>query len=202
VPYILEQMALPADFSENTNAVYLGMYRSAWSDITSDDTVHLVTWSPKPRFINYDKHGDNDYNMQWMSMLDILLNANRCASKYAFVAEITDVGRLHMHGFIVVTDRIKYHKSFLPSLKRNGFVKVDKASSNKWKTFKYHVKEINITPQYITEYPVVINHINRNYVRKRLTLFKCLVAHNYEDNKIKKRNVMEMLKYEGDSDID
>lgn len=195
-------MALPPDFSENQATSYLGLYRTAWSDITTDDTVTLITWSPKPRFIDYDKHGDNDYNMQWMTMLDVLLNVNRCSSKYAFVAEITDVGRLHMHGFIVITDKVKYHKSFLPSLKRNGFIKVDKASSNNWKTFKYHVKEINITPQYITEYPVVLNHINRFWIRKRLTLFKCLVANNYEEKCIKKRNVMDMLRYEGDSDCD
>lgn len=196
-------MALPGNFSEKPKCdTFRSLYTAAWSDITTDDTVTLITWSPKPRFLNHDKYGDNDYNIQWMTMLDILLNVNRCASKYAFVAEITDVGRLHMHGFIVVTDKVKYHKSFLPSLKRNGFIKPSKATSNAWKTFKYHVKDINVTPQYITEYPIVLNHLNRDYVRKRLTLYKCLVAVNYEEKSIKKRNVMDMLQFVGDSDTD
>lgn len=175
------------------------MYRSAWQDIEEYDKVLLITWNPRPRFYNYDLHGENDYNMQWRTMLDKLQWANRCLSRYAFVAEISDDGKLHMHGFMVVSDRIKYNKSFLPSLRVNGFIKVSKANSKMWKTFKYHVKDLSATSAYITDSLYVLTHENREDVHKDLTLYKALVAHSY-DKMIKKRNVMEMLLFEEDSD--
>lgn len=187
MPLVLEQMALPM-----IPEIARNVYRSAWQDLEDFDKVILITWNPKPRFYSYDMHGENDYNMQWRTMVDKLQWANRCCSRYAFVAEISDMGKLHMHGFLVVSDRVKYHKSFLPSLRVNGFIKISKASSHLWKTFKYHVKELSITSDYITDLQYVLTHENREEVHKELVLYKALIAHSYEKT-IKKLNVMDML---------
>lgn len=168
-------------------------YRTFWSEIMSEDTVYLITWNPKPRFYNYDLHGNNDYEAQWRTMLDKLLTVNRCSSKYAFVAEISDQGKLHMHGSMVIRDKVKYHKSFLPTLRNNGFVKISKATSHSWKTFKYHVKDLFATADYIKDNPIVITSDNRDDVLRELNLYKSLIAYHYDVKQIKKRNVMEML---------
>lgn len=178
----------------------LNRFRDSWSSIQDDDTVYLITWNPKPKFYNYDLNGENDFDMQWLTMLDKLIQVNRCSYTYAFVAEISDMGKLHMHGFLVVSDKVKYHKSFLPTLRKNGFVKVSKASSNKWKTFKYHVKDLPSTCKHVTQWPIVLTPENCKFVQKNIAVYRALVSHAYDEKQIKKRNVMEMLTFMSGSD--
>lgn len=202
-------LLVPGRFVPYTPDQSLKLYRDAWSNIEDLDTVWLITWNPKPRFYNYDGHRnpegdyDNDYDMQWRTMQQKLLTANRCLSNYAFVAEISDDGKLHMHGFMVVSDKIKYFKSFLPGLTSNGFVKKSKANSHRWKTFKYHVKDLHCTVGLLAEQCYVITPETRESMAKDLHMYKALVSHHY-DQQIKKMNVMQMLSsnqfFEEDSD--
>lgn len=190
MPLVLEQMALPRS---DLTTLPLDLYRNAWNDIEDYDKVILITWNPKPRFYNYDHNGDNDFEMQWRTMLDKLFEANRCCSRYAFVAEVSDAGKLHMHGFLVVSDKIKYYKKFLPTLRANGFIKIPKANSHKWKTFKYHVKEVDFTSDLIKDSSIVLTHHNYKQMRRELTVFKCMVLHSYDAKVLRKKNVMAML---------
>lgn len=173
----------------------LDCYKSSWKDIEDYDKVYLITWNPKPRFYNYSIFGENDYNVQWRTMLKVLLEANRCCSRFAFVPEISDEGKLHMHGWFVVSDRIKYHKSFLPSLNRGGFIKKSKAKKHTWDVFKYHVKEVDITQEYLNQHEnIVVTHENCKAIRAEMHLYLALIEHNYNNKKaVKKQNVMKML---------
>jgi len=176
------------------------LYCDQYNEITDVCTVMLITWNPKPRFYNYDKYGDNDFDVQWVTMLDVLLRANRCCSNYAFVAEISELGKLHMHGFLVVSDKIKYLRSFLPTLRKNGFISVSKASSHGWKTFKYHVKDIPNTCELIKKFPIVLTKKNYLQMNRDVTLLKVFVPPDNEKAKIKKKNVMEMIEFESQSE--
>lgn len=184
-------MALPPVFSDQHRQPYV----SAWSDINFDeDTVWLITWNPKPKFYNYDKYGENDYNMQWHTMIDALSKSIRCLLKFAFVPEVSEVGKLHMHGWYVIKDKVKYRKSFKRMLLRTGMVKESQVKYHEWKTYKYHIKELkDITPQFVTNIrPLCYTHENRKYIERSLTLKQVLVAVDY-DKKIKKRNVYELM---------
>lgn len=181
-------MARPADS--------LGVYKDAWNDIEDYDKVILITWNPKPRFYNYDKHGENNFDMQWWTMALLLVEADRCCSRFAFVPELSEDGKLHMHGWYVVSDKVKYYKSFLPKLRSSGFIKKSKAKSHNWKTFRYHVKDLEETCDYVTElHDLPITHFNVKHVKKHYHLKKMLLSTNY-DLKVKKRNVLQMLQKE------
>lgn len=147
-------------------AVSRDFYNEAWSEIEETDHVYLFTWNPKPRFYQYDKYGDNDYNNQWLTMCKKIVKLERCSKNYAIVAEISDSGKLHCHGFFVMKDKVKWIKSVLPSFKRGGFVKHAKANSHKWEVFKYHVKEIEITDSLIRDIPIVVTPFTQKEVIK------------------------------------
>ena len=51
-------------------------------------------------------------------------------------------GNIHYHGLFSISDKIKWYKSVLPTLKRNGYVKVVKVvEKHRDKWVKYIVKE-------------------------------------------------------------
>lgn len=190
-------MALPR--SEQSDAM-LDLFRESYHQIEEDQTLYLITWNPKPRFYSYDKLGKNDYVMQWQTMLDKLVNITRCSKLFAFVAEISDVGKLHMHGWLQLNDPIKFHKSFLPTLRKNGYLKLNKANSHNWKTVRYHVKDLYNTSMHITDddYPIVLTPNNVKVVTKRLTILKALVLNpDLPKKAVKKLNVFTMLKDAG-----
>lgn len=175
-------------------------YKEAWNDLDELNTVYLITWNPKPKFYNYTPYGDNDYRLQWFTMVDVLSNAYRSLHYFAFMPEISDEGKLHMHGFFTIRDKVKYHKSFLPSLKRGGFIKKSRVNSLKWKTFKYHVKDVQDTLDHMPFMnnellELCVNHHNCQLWRRYITEYKMLVNHIDETNKKPtKKNVMQLLK--------
>lgn len=181
------------------------VYEYAWDEIEEYDKVMLITWNPKPRFYAYDPYGDNNYPRQWNTMLEVLCEAYRTCSRFAFVPEISEDGKLHMHGWYVIKDRLKYHKSFLPSLRKNGFIKKSKARSHEWKTFKYHVKELEITREYLPDYEsMVITHMNYMYFKKLVNLQRILNSEMEKNKKlVKKYNVLKMIEdYSSSSSIE
>lgn len=193
-------MALPCKFHKAMEQLYW----DAYADLDSDDSIYLLTWNPKPRFYNYDHNGDNDYVMQWMTMLRTLLKSLRCLSKYAFVAEISDVGKLHIHGFLTIADKVKYHRSFLPSLRNNGFIKISKLKKLQRKSVKYHVKDIKETRQYFIsepDLPYVLTHENDKVVNKMYHRYVLFIKNPDEPKEVlKKRNVMCYLEFLSEED--
>lgn len=166
-------MALPR-VSEKRKE-YIGYINRAFDNVERDNTLHLITWNPKPKFYGYCLFGKNDYDSQWDQMLSILLLCNRCLYNYSFVAEISEEGKLHVHGFYQVYDKVKYHRSFLPSLKKNGFVKHNKARSYDRKVIKYHKKDIRDTIEHMADQsvPVVltahtIKDLKQNHVLRTI----------------------------------
>lgn len=161
-------MALPRTFSKTERTdMSNDSYRDTWNEIDELEKVILITWTPNDRFYAYNKYGANDYNLQWRTMLNVLCEAPRCCSLFAFMPEISPEGRLHMHGWFIVKDKVKYHKSFLPSLKRGGFIKKKPANSKGWKTFVYHIKDTHDTVEYLTDFDnICLNSDNCSEVKK------------------------------------
>lgn len=171
----------------------LETFQLAFDDINQLSTTYLITWNPKPKFYQSSINDVHiNYDLQWWTMLSILKEANRCCSQFAFVPEISIEGKLHMHGWFTLKDMVKFHKSFLPSLKRNGFVKMNQARSIKWKTFKYHIKDLYDTHQHLYTHDIVVTHHNIQNIREEYTLKYVLDSNNY-DKKIKKGDVISML---------
>lgn len=158
----------------------LELYKEAFTRIDPRKETWLITWNPSPRRAGYcKKDGTDDYILSWEQMLQVLWEADLCCEPFAFVPEVSLVGKLHMHGFFQIKDRVKLSRKFLPSLKKLGFIKTNIARSIKWDTFKYHVKDIDITRQFIPlDYPILITDMIseqiRDYVMKEWFLKKKL----------------------------
>lgn len=106
----------------------------------SVDNVYLITWNPNRRLVL----DGTPFKKKWEAMIvKVLNNLRRCCDKYCIVPEISDAGRLHCHGWVVITDRIKWHKSLLPQMQRNGFVKM--AKLRHVKGFEYSIKDAEVT---------------------------------------------------------
>lgn len=186
-------MALPRNFHDN-----IEIYKKAYGWLNPDRDIWLITWNPKPCFYQYNPNRESNYDLQWKTMLDLILPRVRCLSNYALVPEISDAGKLHLHGFYQIKDKVKYHKSFLPSLKKNGFIKVNKVSKHQWKTYQYHIKDLEVTNDFITQvWPLVVTDETSNELNRDLQLWKLSVnKQHYEEVKnksIKKLNVYSML---------
>lgn len=199
-------MALPAIFGKKEKTdLSSDTFRNAFNEIDILEKVYLITWNPKPRFYNYQPFEENDYNLQWMTMIDVLCMADRCCSNYAFVPEISPEGKLHMHGWFIISDKVKYHKSFLPSLKRNGFIKKLPANSHGWKTFQYHVKDVQETVEYLTEFDnIVLTPDTTDSLKKRIRRYRTLCDKIDKPKKfaIQKQNVMLMIQNAYAIDLD
>lgn len=172
------------------------LYKDAWENIEEMDDVIFITWNPKPRFYPCTEERDGlisiNYNVQWLMMLQKLVLVDRCCRNYGIVAEVSDTGKLHCHGFLVLKDKIKYNKQFLPTLQRNGFVKVTVAKSHKW--FEYHVEDVDETIQYIHKYPHLIALTPVTIDEAKTTLFhvECKGARTVAKER-KKLSIMTMF---------
>jgi len=174
------------------------LYRDAWEQIDETDDILFITWNPKPRFYPcLSKHDDDsvsiEYNTQWLMMLQKLVLVDRCCRNYGIVAEVSDVGKLHCHGFLVIKDRIKFNKQFLPTLKNNGYIKVTPAKSRQW--FEYHVEDLDETVRYIHKYPhlVVLTPATLTDCKNAIFHIECKGARIIEKQR-KKLNMLEMFK--------
>lgn len=167
-------------------------YISAYEDIPDDDNnkVYLITWNPRPRFYNYDEGGHNDFDLQWWTMCDTLFKSIRCLAHFAFVPEVSEQGKLHMHGFFTIRDKRKYNRSFLPTLRKNGFIKIAKVKVIKWKTFKYHVKDLKskATQELMKAY--VLTHHTVDPLRKHYTRQKLFAQSKVVLEETNKRNML------------
>lgn len=132
-------------------------YRNAWSNLDELDSVLLLTWNPDPKRYRHchETHDDivslnYDHVWYWMTSLLCKILPRSCRN-YSIMYEISDAGKPHCHGFVVIKDSIKFNKSTIPTLRSNGFIKVNKATSLKWDTFKYHCKDCDHTNEYLQD---------------------------------------------------
>jgi hypothetical protein len=79
---------------------------------------------------------------QFEDTYKLLRKLSSCTTECKIYPEVTLAGNIHYHGLFNISDKIKWYKSVLPTLKRNGFVKVVKVVErhrDKW--VRYIVKE-------------------------------------------------------------
>lgn len=181
-------MARPLGYSILPDLVPLPLiaYKNIYNSLDDDvDTPYLITWNPKPRYYNYDQGGENDFDVQWWTMCETMMKHIRCLDKYAFVPEISEQGKLHMHGFFTIKDKRKYLRGFLPTLRATGFIKVARVKKVQWKTFKYHVKDLKngITPELMV--PAVLTNETYDVLRSFYVKQKSLVPVYGKDEKPK-----------------
>jgi len=152
--FFLSQHAIRDDLS----AIYeshIELLDNLEEDIDLDfGTYILITWNPSDRMVG----DDSDYDSKWRNMIGRYLKCfKRCSSEFCFVPEISDMGRLHMHGWFRLKDKIKWVKSVIPLLKRNGRLKV--AIMRSKNALYYYRKEFNITSGMLDDF-LVICHLN------------------------------------------
>ena len=122
-----------------------------------DNKVYMFTWNPKPTFYEYRKLGNNDYISQWVLMISVLKEFSRCSDMYCFIPEISDEGKLHVHGWFMLSDKLKWLKSVRPLLRKNGFMKINRLHT-KIEKIDYYYKEIDETKDILNQYFYVLTH--------------------------------------------
>lgn len=79
--------------------------------------VWALTWAPDPSL-----YRSTDPLSQWKTCMTYLQIARRFSKDFMFCPELTNSGNVHIHGYYVIDDGIKYFKKFLPTIKKYGFV--------------------------------------------------------------------------------
>jgi len=128
-------------------------------EIDVSNTI-AFTWTPNP--IRYPS---SECRKQYKCLLDyILLSSFKYFSKFCFIPEINLNGNIHIHGWYIVKDRIKYYKFFLPKCKSLGYVLLKHKVDDGWAA--YLEKDLFETVQIVgMDLPVPLTHNNnKSYV--------------------------------------
>lgn len=108
-----------------------------------------ITWACAPTFHTTDP------KIGFSMALKVLRKVRLVSDDYIFYPEIGDSGsNIHFHGMIILKDKVKWFKSVLPTLKRNGFVKITKMNEG-W--YDYIKKDWEIMKQ-ILDLEIPINN--------------------------------------------
>lgn len=78
-----------------------------------------LTWVPDPK-----RYKTKDPYKQYQTCLTYLRMASKVFEEYSFIPELTLDGNVHIHGYYLVKDMIKFFRKFLPMLKSCGFIKI------------------------------------------------------------------------------
>lgn len=154
---------------ESFEPYFTAFAEEAEEDIFDTDTVYLFTWSPDPA-----RYPTNKPSEQYKILLDlVLIHSYKCFKTYAFSPEMNDNGNIHIHGWYVIKDAVKYFKWFLPKCKSFGFVRINKMK-NKSALAEYYKKDIEVMQDVCDPYPVPLTHYNNECYRKFSTSKKRL----------------------------
>lgn len=166
----------------------------AEQDIYNDDEIILFTWNPNPK-----KYHSHDPRKQYKQILPRLARLCKCCRVFAFSPELTMNGNLHIHGWYVLRDKIKYYRSVLPMIKGIGNCKIEKASSKNALVFYYKKtiiemhKIINYSDK-IKELPIPLTHENFTAYDLSTTIKKLSsYIHEDVDHHKKQRNICDFL---------
>jgi len=116
------------------------------------ETVYLLTWNPKDKTIG----DDSDQQLKWNTMLcKVLKHLPRACSFFCIQPEVSPSNRLHVHGWVVIKDMVKWNKSVYKILFANGKPKLNKL--HYWDSgLIYYKKDIG-TPNDIQNYIHFVN---------------------------------------------
>lgn len=123
-------------------------YISKQESKVEDNPIIFFTWNPHPRYDGWT------YERKWKFMYEILSHIRLSSEVYVFVPEITDQGRLHCHGWLVISNKVNWIR-FQKYVRRYGFIKIPYAR-NKQKVFDYVRKDLETTIGVLTTnyYPI------------------------------------------------
>lgn len=134
---------------------YEAFCQDACDDLDEIDKTNVIafTWSPDP-----NKYPSTEPRKQYKCLLKhILLSSYKYFRLFCFVPELTLQGNVHIHGWYVISDRIKYFKHFLPACRQYGFVKIKDHVTDDW--YKYIEKSVSETIQILgADLPIPITH--------------------------------------------
>jgi len=182
---------LNMDLSDFGNAK--AMYKNLVAGLSKTQEILLFTWNPKPSFALFDPYDPHRFDKEWLAMIDILQRIKVCSDNYGLVAEISDSGKLHCHGFIHIIDKIKWFKSVRPWIAQHGFIKDRVARKIQWKTFRYHSTDIPFTLTMITENPIVFCPETYSILRKLKKKLKFEAIVNYKSDQVLNKNILDMF---------
>lgn len=125
----------------------------ALDDLEEGDKLHAYTLNPNPSRYN-SKIVEKQYAQIFYALLHV---APKVFSKFCFTPELTELGNVHIHGWYVIKDRVKYHKFWLPKSKSMGFVRIKyKDITEEW--FEYIEKDMDFMNEMIEDLPVPYTH--------------------------------------------
>lgn len=119
-----------------------------------------------------------DLKIGFSMAIKILKKVVTISEKCIFFPEVGNSGsNLHFHGVIWLKDKVKWFKSVLPTLKRNGYVKITTMNDN-W--FDYISKDWAIMrPVLDLDEPITEEYLKRIITIKKLD--KCVTSQNIVD---------------------
>lgn len=114
-----------------------------------------ITWSPDP-----NRYPFTDPRREYKFCLDyILLCSYKFFRKFVFFPEINAAGHVHIHGYFILKDKIKYFREFLPRLRLIGFVLTKTKVDTGW--FEYCCKEVAQTVSVCgSDLPIPLTDLN------------------------------------------
>lgn len=84
------------------------------------------TWCPNNSFHT------NDPKLGYSMAIQVLKNIRLVSKNFVIYPELTHQGNIHFHGKIYVQDAVKWFKSVLPKIKKNGYVKIKTNLNQTW----------------------------------------------------------------------
>lgn len=106
----------------------------------TEKKIHPIafTWCPNNKFHT------SDPQIGYAMAVVILKDIRNISKNFKIYPELTHQGNIHFHGKIYIEDPVKWFKKTLPTLKRNGFVKIktnlnegwDEYCGKQWDIFK------------------------------------------------------------------
>lgn len=105
-------------------------------DIISHLDLYLITWTPDPKKLPYKYNMVKNYDYHIRLFFK---NFNKACHTFAICPEFNLNGNIHYHGWFQLKDPVKWYKSVLPTLKHNGFIKINTSVS--YKLFNFDKKD-------------------------------------------------------------
>lgn len=143
---------------DTTRDFYTQLVLEVTEELDEVDLSNTIafTWAPDP-----SKYASTQPRKQYKALLShILLSSFKYFDKFCFIPELTQAGNVHIHGWFILKDKIKYFKHFLPRCREFGFVYCKPMDSISWGK-DYMTKDIETSIAVIGEdLPIPLTHLN------------------------------------------
>lgn len=157
----------------------------------STDKVVAFTWNPNSKFY----HSNFNNPKKWQHMcIHMFKHLKRSCDHFAIVPEVSLNGRLHAHGYVCISDSIKWKLSTLPMLLRHGSLKLKFHVDEHW--HNYVLKELVQTRSVLRTFCIFTSHNLKRILRE----WKYEALETIADTV--KHLDMSLFQCEADSDVD